>query len=91
LYSYRFQQYSPTAHAPDERLADTEFHKREKRDVEQKAGYVLAGILLEFCKQNECILEIDGRSLKKWIDELNSGQRIFDHRAHVKILHIREN
>lgn len=86
LYSYRFQRMNPQLHAA--KIDDED--RRDEIEWEHyfAAGRALLSLLQQFCMDHQCSTTIDGIEAEEWAESIACDNHRFDHRAHVKIVHV---
>ena len=70
IYAYRLMAYRPTLNSIPDKVSVV------------RAQNSLYALLSKFAHDNDCEIEVDGKSLHDWMEE-----EVFDHRCHVKIIH----
>ena len=85
IYAYRLMSYNPTYHRgyhSDIVLRGTETFKKAQEEVCEQAQNSLVALLKKFAAENDCMIEVNGKTVDDWAES-----EVFDHRCHVKIIH----
>lgn len=84
LYAFRFQRFNPVVHTDAMKDGDTRREASWRHYLD--AAKSLHSLVSIFCEEFDCIARIDGLTKDSWLDEVQYGDGVFDHRVHVRIL-----